>query len=248
VIREDDMTDSTDDFTGKRFLVTGAGRGQGAATVRLLSERGAVVIAGDVDLDAVTAVAAGSERIQPVRLDVSRREDWEAAVDGVQTLDGLVNNAGIFAVGGIEDFDVDVADRLYRVNQLGMMLGIATTRPLLSAVRGSIVNISSTAGVRGVPGRIAYAATKWAVRGLSRAAAVELAPEGVRVNCVVPGLIDTPMAHGNSPEDLAAFTAMIPLGRMGEAHEVAEATIFLLSARASYITGGELIVGGGDGA
>jgi 3alpha(or 20beta)-hydroxysteroid dehydrogenase len=126
------------------------------------------------------------------------------------------------------------------------MLGMRAALDLLSANGGAIVNVASTAGVRGVAETIPYSASKWAVRGMTRAAAAEFADAGVRVNCVVPGLIDTAMAQLNPPDVLAAFVGRIPLGRIGEPSEVAHASVFLVSDAASYITGIDLIVDGGD--
>jgi 3alpha(or 20beta)-hydroxysteroid dehydrogenase len=163
-----------------------------------------------------------------------------------QRLDVLVNNAGLFHTQPLPETSETVFARLHSTNQLGVLLGMQASLPLLMAARGTIVNIASTAGIRGVSNAIAYSATKWAVRGMTRAAAVEFAPHGIRVNCVVPGLIDTRMAHLNDPAALEAFIGTIPLARMGESHEVAAATVFLASKAASYITGTDIVVDGGD--
>jgi 3alpha(or 20beta)-hydroxysteroid dehydrogenase len=221
-------------------IVTGAGRGQGAAEAALLRARGWLVLTTDVagEVDVVA--------------DVSEAKTWDlivaTALGRHGRIDGLVNNAGLHHIRPLLDERAEDAERLWRVNALGPLLGIQAVAPVMrDGGGGSIVNVSSAAGASGFPGHAAYGATKWALRGISRTAAAELGPLGIRVNAVLPGPIDTPMLPVPEHEKPTRF-AHLPLGRHGTPTEVAEAVAFLLSASASYITAAELAVDGGLGA
>jgi 3alpha(or 20beta)-hydroxysteroid dehydrogenase len=171
-----------------------------------------------------------------------------AALDRHGRIDGLVNNAGVHHIRPLLDERPQDAERMWRVNALGPLLGIQAVAPVMrDGGGGSIVNVSSFAGTRGVAGHAAYGASKWALRGISRTAAAELGPLGIRVNTVLPGPIDTPMLPVPEHEKPTRF-ARFPLGRAGTPREVAEAVDFLLSEAASYITAAELAVDGGLGA
>lgn len=236
---------------GRVALVSGAARGQGAAEVRLLAARGARVVAGDV-LDCGEVAAELGERGLAVHLDVTRAADWRAAVDAAVTrfgrLDVLVNNAGILRTGSIETMPEDDYMDVVRVNQLGCFLGMQAAIPALRASgRAAIVNVSSLAGMTGVAGVVAYGATKWAIRGMTKTAALELGHDGIRVNSVHPGSIDTPMVSaGFEHLDVDAIHASLPVPRQGTVDDVAELVAFLASDAAGYITGSELVVDGGS--
>jgi len=182
-------------------------------------------------------------------LDVSREDEWERVINDLMAthgqIDALINNAGIFRRNKLINTPLDEYGLVMGVNARGVFLGMRAVAPhMLAAGRGSIVNISSLAGLRGAMGAFAYAASKWAVRGMTKTAAVEFARSGVRVNSIHPGLIETPMADqlgGN----IAKMSKRTPLGRMAEAAEVARLALFLASDDSSYSTGSEFIIDGG---
>ena len=231
---------------GKVALITGAARGMGAAHARRFIAEGARVVLGDI-LDAEGAALAaelGSDA-RYMRLDVTKPDDWAAAVAlCVADFGGLhilVNNAGIFGGAAIVDHPLDLWQRMIEINLTGVFLGIrAATSALVASGSGSIINISSVAGLRGAPGGSAYVASKFGVRGLTKAVAAELAPFGVRCNSVHPGIIDTPMAEGLNTQGYD-----YPLGRMARSEEVTNLVLYLASDEASYSTGSEFIVDGG---
>lgn len=237
---------------GKVAIITGAARGQGANEARRFASEGARVVLTDVN-DAGKAVAAEfGENAIFLAHDVADENAWRTVVDAAVArfgkVDVLVNNAGVFRPNAIGDTTMDSYDLHYRVNQLGVFLGTkAVIEAMTAAGGGSIVNISSAAGMRGYPDMIAYSSTKWAIRGLTQCAARELAPRRIRVNSIHPGLVDTPMLADHSPEALVAFAAAVPLGRMAAPDDVAEIVIFLASDLSSYVTGAEIVVDGGLG-
>jgi 3alpha(or 20beta)-hydroxysteroid dehydrogenase len=230
-------------------LITGAGspRGQGAAEARLFVDEGAVVVLTDVnDGDgAVTAAAVGG-RAHYRHLDVTSESDWSETVSWTIAehgrIDVLVNNAGMWFGSGLEGTSLADYTRVIAVNQVSVFLGLRAVTPAMKAAgAGAIVNISSLAGLRGTNMPLAYAAAKWAVRGMSRAAAAELAPHGVRVNAVFPGYVDTDMIDSGQEE----IAQRVPLGRrLASPEEVAETVLFLASDASRYVTGAELVVDG----
>lgn len=234
-------------LTGKVALVTGAARGMGAAIARALTDGGARVVLGDVltEEGEKTAAALG-DAARFVRLDVTEADSWAAAVSAATStfgrLDILVNNAAIYTTSPLVDEDVTQLERILKVDLVGPFLGLQAAVPALRAAGGgSIVNISSQAGLQGIWGHGAYGAAKWGLRGLSRTAALELGGHGIRVNCVFPGAIDTAMtAHLGTTDHPAAA-----LGRIGRPEEVARLVAFLASDDASYLTGTEVTADGG---
>ena len=233
-------------LNGKVVLVTGAARGIGAAVARAQVAEGARVVIGDVLDDEGAALA---ESLGPaatyVHLDVTSRADWESAVKAAVTaygrLDVLVNNAGVSIPGRIDEYSYDVWDKVVAINLTGVFYGIRAAVPALKdAGGGSIVNVSSLAGLRALPAAVAYVATKFGVRGLTKAAAVDLGEYGIRVNSVHPGFISTPMTATAQPDMSGAA-----LGRIGEPEEVAKLIVFLSSDESSFSTGSEFVVDGG---
>lgn len=238
-----------DSLSGKIAIVTGAAQGLGAAMAALLAERGARVIVADLKAGETLPGGGAGGEASFMRLDVTQEDQWQAAMATIVAqfgrLDILVNNAGIFAPGAFAETTVEMLEGMFRVNQLGTYLGIKTAAGAMQrAGGGSIVNISSCVGMRGTVGQSSYAATKWAVRGMTKCAALELAPMNIRVNSVHPGPSETSMMETWSEEQSAAIRGMIPLGRFGKPVETAEAVAFLASDAASYITGAELAVDG----
>ena len=234
---------------GKVAIITGAARGQGAAEARLFVAEGASVVLADVLDDEGQAVAAElGEAATYAHLDVTDEDQWQATVALAEERYGpvtvLVNNAGILHFQALHKTELDDFDRVMRVNVRGVFLGMkAVTGSMSRAGGGSIVNISSTAGLQGLPYLGAYVASKWAVRGLTKTEAIDLGHKNIRVNSVHPGGIDTPMVAGTSAD--APFYKRLPVPRMGSADEAARAVLFLASDEASYIAGAELAVDGG---
>jgi len=234
--------------------VTGAARGTGAATAEVFVAEGAQVVLGDVNEAGCAAVAeALGPAARAVRLDVGSEDDWRAAVARCEAelgrVDVLVNNAALLHVAALEDTRLADFERLVRVNQIGPFLGIRAVVPAMRrAGGGSIVNVSSVDGLAGKNGVVAYASTKWALRGIAKVAALELGRYGIRVNSVHPGVIDTELLYENPimrREDLTPVLRTVPLGRMAQPSEVATLALFLAGDESSYCTGGEFIVDGG---
>lgn len=232
---------------GKVAVVTGAARGMGEAIARRLAAEGATVLVTDVlEAEGKAVARAIGERALFVPLDVASADSWGQAVETAYETFGsitvLVNNAGVLAYGAVDvAAEVDVR-RMLDVNLLGPFLGIQAVVPYLrEAGGGSIVNISSAAGLIGMPSLAGYATSKWGLRGLTKAAALDLGRDGIRVNSIHPGGVRTAMAAGADDATFAGYA--IP--RIGEPDEIAAAVAFLASDEASFITGAELAVDGG---
>lgn len=234
---------------GKVALITGAARGQGAAEARLFAAHGARVVLADLDGPEGVALAAEIGGMF-LPLDVTSESDWQAAIAAIEAahgrLDVLVNNAGILRRARIEDTDLALFNATVAVNQTGVFLGMKAAVWLMKPTGGSIVNVSSTAGLRGAPEHLAYCASKFAVRGMTKVAAIEFAPYGIRVNSVHPGLIETPMLDPFlDGAAMSAFTERQLVNRAGTPDEVAQMVLFLASDASSYSTGVEFICDGG---
>jgi NAD(P)-dependent dehydrogenase (short-subunit alcohol dehydrogenase family) len=245
-----------DRLKGKVALISGGARGQGAAEARLFAGEGARVIIGDVldDLCKKTAdeinSKSGGKASVALHLDVTRAADWRAAVDACVRefggLDVLVNNAGIANIKGIEETSEEEWDSIVNINQKGVWLGMKAAVPAMrQRGGGSIINISSIYGIIGSPGSAAYHGTKGAVRLLTKAAAVQYAPDKIRVNSVHPGVILTPMVDVVPREELQPIINLAPMKRGAQPEEVGWCVVFLASDEASFVTGAELVVDGG---
>jgi 3alpha(or 20beta)-hydroxysteroid dehydrogenase len=239
---------------GRVALITGGARGQGEAEARLFVAEGARVVLADV-LDAAGEKLAGSlgAAARYEHLDVTKPAEWQRVVAGIAAregrLDVLLNNAGIFRGGFIATMPLADYMAVIEVNQVGCFLGMQACQPLMKkGGGGSIVNISSVAGRKGVPGASAYGASKFAIRGMTKTAALEFGRIGIRVNAICPGSILTPMiAPSEFPNvDQKGFWAGLPIPRAGEAEEVAKAALFLACDDSSYVTGTELTIDGGE--
>jgi 3alpha(or 20beta)-hydroxysteroid dehydrogenase len=240
---------------GKVMLVTGAARGLGEVVARLGVEQGAKALLVDVLDDRGAAVAAAiGEDASYAHLDVREEADWAAgvayAVSRFGHLDVLVNNAAILRLGSLETFSVEDFRQVSAVNQLGPFLGMRAVAPAMRAAgRGSIINVASTDGLHGRPGAIAYGASKWALRGMTKIAAQDLGPYNIRVNSVHPGGLRTEMSAGVTPTAPGLTQDQVKrqwaLGRFPELAEVANVILFLASDEATYTTGTEITADGG---
>jgi len=240
-------------LTGKVALISGAARGQGEAEARLFASEGAKVVLADVlDEDGATVAKDIGDDALYLHLDVTSESEWQAvvdkAIDRFGAIDVLVNNAGIFAINPLATTSLDEYRRIIDINQIGVFLGMrAVASHMAARASGSIVNISSIAGLQGSAGTISYTASKFAVRGMTKVVAKELAPFGVRVNSVHPGLIDTAMLRQITDVvgDDAALKSRVPIGEFATAGDVANVVLFLASDDSSYCTGAEFVVDGG---
>jgi 3alpha(or 20beta)-hydroxysteroid dehydrogenase len=230
---------------GRVALVTGAARGMGAGHVAALVAEGAIVYAADVDAKEGrrSAEAAGA---MFVHLDVTSEAHWTAATERAASEHGpitvLVNNAGIAGLCKVQDTSLEEWRRIMAVNLDGVFLGIRhVAGPMAAAGGGVIVNVSSDAGLIGMPHIAAYAASKWAVRGLTKAAALDLAPDDIRVLSLHPGIVRTPMAEG---VDFEAIGATLPMQRVGTVDELSRMLLFMV-VEATYSTGVEFVADGG---
>lgn len=241
---------------GKVAIVTGAARGQGAAEARLFVREGGKVLLGDVlDEEGRLVAKELGDAAHYRHLDVTAETDWQAAVeDAVERfgrLDVLVNNAGIAKFGPIAMTSLEDYMAVINVNQVGVFLGMKHAVPALTrSGGGSIVNISSVDGMTGMFGVVAYVSSKWAVRGMTKTAALEFGPLGIRVNSIHPGGVDTPMLRpADAPAavdvDLTPFFKRVPLGRIGLPEDIAQLAAFLASEESAYCTGAEFVIDGG---
>jgi len=236
----------------KIAIVTGGAQGQGAAITRAFVAEGARVVIADVAKEAGQALADElGATAHFVHHDVSDAAAWATLVEDTNTRYGpvnvLANNAGILRFGDIERMPADEVEQLWRVNQLGCFLGMqAVTRTMRKNGGGSIINASSVEGLAGMPSCTAYAATKWAIRGMTKCAAMELGPKGIRVNSVHPGMIDTPMTRVHGGDAAMEYGASkVPLRRVGYPEDVAPLYVFLASDESAYINGAEIAIDGG---
>ncbi|MDT0575188.1 glucose 1-dehydrogenase [Croceicoccus sp. F390] len=238
-------------LSGKTAIITGAARGMGAVTARLFVNEGAKVALGDV-LDGTALAQELGENALFCQHDVTSEAAWADLIGQANArfgpVDILVNNAGMVHFTAIEELDPDEARRVIDVNTIGAMIGAKHVVPqMVEAGKGVIINISSVDGLRGCNGLSVYTASKWALRGLTKSLAMELAPRGIRVVSVHPGGVDTPMgnARGLTGDERNTTFKRVPMQRIGEPEEIARTTLFLASDDASYITGAEIAVDGG---
>lgn len=234
---------------GRIAIITGAAQGMGAQHARVFVAEGARVVLTDLQEQAGQALAAelGPSALF-VRHDVSKAQDWDAVIAATRAAFGpanvLINNAAMYFIGPVDEADPERVRKLLDVNIYGSWLGISKLAPVMrEAGGGSIINLSSLAGMRGIPWHGIYGTSKWAIRGLTKTAAYDLGPSGIRVNAILPGAIEeTGMAGG--PLDETQLAA-IPLRRTGRKSEVSQLAVFLASDESAYITGGDHVIDGG---
>lgn len=241
----------SDELTGRVVILTGAAGGQGRVTARLLVEAGASVVLTDRDPSGEALADELGDGAVFLLHDITDSAAWacvvSAAVERFGGLDGLVNNAAIASRDNVESLSPERLRGYFEVNVLGALNGIhAVLPPLRARGGGSIVNIASISALRATPGLVGYGVSKWALRGLTRNAAAELAAEHVRVNLVLPGAVEVSMIKdAAAAPGKGAVAVQIPMARVARAEEIARTTVFLLSDAASYTTGAELVVDGG---
>lgn len=239
-------------LAGAVALVTGGARGQGAAHVRRLAAEGAQVVATDVldqqgENQVATLVAEQGHQATYRHLDVSNSGQWQTVVEEIVDqrghIDVLVNNAGIIHVTPLEQEELAAWDQLIGVNLTGPFLGMRAVVPAMrSAGSGAIINVASIFGPAGAPGYSAYASSKAGILGLTRTAAMELAPDGIRVNAITPGGVSTPM---NEQEEEGGTIRQTPMQRRAQPGEISSAVAYLASDDASFVTGTNMVIDGG---
>lgn len=241
-----------DRLTGKVAIITGAAQGQGAEIARALVAEGARVELADVnEADGQLLAKELGESAHFTKHDVSDPESWERLVADVAERFGpvnvLVNNAGILRFGQVDQMPIEEAELIWSVNIRGCYLGMQAVVPTMKRNGGgSIVNASSVEGLGGMGSVVAYCGSKWAIRGMTKAAAHELGRKNIRVNSVHPGMIDTPMTRQHGGDAAMEFGASkVPMGRVGAPDDVAPTYVFLASDESRYITGAEIAVDGG---
>lgn len=239
-------------LSGKTAIITGGAQGMGEATARLFVAEGARVLITDVQAEKGEKLAAElGDAARFFRLDVTSESEWQQAVAEAEKLgpvNVLVNNAGIILFKSLVDTTLEDYSKVVGINQIGAFLGVRSViEPMKRAGGGSIINISSIDGLQAKNSLVAYASTKWALRGLSKSAAIELGRYGIRVNTVHPGGINTDMGSGGAAteEAMNVFYTQHPIPRVGRPQEVARMSLFLASDDSSYSTGSEFIVDGG---
>jgi len=239
-------------LAGKVAIVTGGAQGQGAEIARAFVAEGAKVVIADVADDHGQALAAElGDAAHFAHHDVSDEASWAALVEDTNNRFGpvsvLANNAGILRFGEIATGSVDDVELMWRINQMGVFLGMRAVVPTMQANGGgSIINASSVEGLAGMAGCTGYAATKWAIRGMTKCAAMELGGKGIRVNSVHPGMIDTPMTRVHGGDAAMEYGASkVPMRRVGHPEDIAPVYVFLASDESGYMNGAELAVDGG---
>jgi 3alpha(or 20beta)-hydroxysteroid dehydrogenase len=240
-------------LSGKHAIVTGGAQGQGAAIARAFVAEGATVVIADVAVEPGEALATAlGDAALFQKHDVSDESSWEALVASTNEQFGpvnvLVNNAGILRFGELTKQPVDEFELVWRINTLGCFLGIRAVTPTMQeSGGGSIINASSIEGLGGMPMLAAYTSSKFAIRGLTKSAALELGPRGIRVNSVHPGMIDTGMIRAVGADDsaMAYGGAKVALKRVGYPDDIAPVYVYLASDESSFATGAEFVVDGG---
>lgn len=239
-------------FNGKIILITGAASGMGEMHVKKFINEGAFVYIADINKEKGKKLEKElGEKSRYIYLDVTSEESWKEAVNEIkeEKLDVLINNAGVTHYNSIEVMDLAEYMRVININQVSVYLGMKYSIPLLKkGTNPSIINIGSVTGLKGSAYGYAYVSSKFAVRGLTKCAALELAKYNIRVNSVLPGAIHTPMldnATENIKKSIKSYIETVPLKRMGETEEVSNLILFLASDEAKYLTGSEYIIDGG---
>ncbi len=234
-------------LAGRRALITGGARGQGEAHARRFVAEGAQVVIADVlDAEGEALAEELGDAARYEHLDVSSEDDWQRVIATLTELHVLVNNAGVLDFTPLEKTTLDAYLRVIMINQVGTFLGIKTAAPVIHrSGGGSIVNISSTAGLGGVAYAAAYSSSKWAVRGLTKSAAMELGHRGIRVNSVHPGGVATAMTAVLGDDGTSRWYQRLPIARIGAPDDVTNVVLFLASDDSAYCTGAEFVVDGG---
>ncbi len=238
-------------LSGKTVVLTGAAGGQGRVASRLIAAAGANLVLADIDETVHDVAAALGPSTIAMRHDVTSAADWKAlvakAVERFGGVDVLINNAGLAGRDSVETLTPDRLHAYFNVNVIGALNGIQAVVPVMrTRGGGAIVNVASISAMQATPGLVGYGTSKWALRGLSRNAAAELAGDKIRVNLVLPGAVDVAMIKDDAAADgKDAVARLVPLGRVAKSEEIARTVMFLASDAASYVTGAELAVDGG---